>query len=44
MPDVVEVALEHELGAVHTDDDEPTVAVPVGPGSDVRQRPQPVDA
>ena len=44
MTHVVEVVLEAELGAVHADDDEPAVAVPLGPRSDVRQRPQPVDA
>ena len=41
---VVEVVLEAELGRVRADDDEPAVAIPLGPRPDVRQRAQPVHA
>jgi hypothetical protein len=41
---VLEVVLEPELRAMHSDDDEPAVAVSLGPSADVRQGPQPVDA
>ena len=44
LTDVVEVALERELGRVHADDDEPEIPILLGPGAYVRQRPKPVDA
>ena len=42
--DVVEVPLETELGGVDADDGQPGVRVFRGPGPDVGQRAQPVDA
>src|SRR3954449_13057662 len=44
MAHVVEVVLEPELGGVHADDDKPALPILLGPGTDVRQRPQPVHA
>ena len=41
---VVEVVLEAELRTMRADDDEPAVAIALGPRADVRQRAQPVDA
>src|SRR2546427_12333339 len=43
-PDVVEVLLKLELRRVRTDHDQPLILVPLGPGADIRKRPQPVDA
>ena len=40
----VEVAFERELGRVDADDDQPLIRVSLGPGSDVRERSEPVDA
>src|SRR3954452_1329167 len=42
--DVVEVPLERELGRVHPDHHEPLIPVLPGPGADVGQGAQPVDA
>jgi hypothetical protein len=42
--DVVEVVLEVELGRVHADDHQAVVLVLLGPGADVREGPEPVDA
>jgi hypothetical protein len=42
--DVVDVPLEGELGRVHADDDQSLFLVLVGPGTDVAERAQPVDA
>jgi hypothetical protein len=41
---VLDVALERELRGVDTDDDEPFVVVALGPGADVREGPESVDA
>jgi hypothetical protein len=42
--DVVEVVLEVELGGVHADDHQAVVLVGLGPGAEVGQGAQPVDA
>jgi hypothetical protein len=42
--DALDLGLERELGRVRADDDQAVLAVAVGPGPDVGQRPDPVDA
>ena len=42
--DVVDVVLEVELGRVGADDRQPLLGVLGGPGADIGQRPEPVDA
>ncbi len=44
LADVLDVALERELGRVHADDDQSPVAVLLRPRADIRERAEPVDA
>ena len=41
---VLDVAFERELGRVDADHDQPLIRVSLGPGADVGERPEPVDA
>jgi hypothetical protein len=44
LADVVEVVLEVELGRVHADDHQSVLLVPLGPGADIGEGAQPIDA
>ena len=44
LPHAVDVVLERELRRVDADDDQPVVPIGIGPRTDVRLGPQPVDA